>query len=98
MISGAMPNLQKVKVRLIERGAGQAVDGGKLLVDDATDTRDLPCTLFLLPGDHTLMASHQARKIYPPNPRSVDIVIPTDPGAPPQEVTFEAGPSGSVIV
>jgi hypothetical protein len=97
MIDGAMPGLQKVKVRLIERDSGQAVDGGKLMVDDATDTRDLPCTLFLLPGNHTLTASHQARKIYPPNPRSVDVVIPTDPGTLPQEVIFEAEPPGSVI-
>lgn len=93
-----MPGLQKVKVRLIERGAGQAVDGGKLLVDDAPDTRDLPCTLFLSPGNHTLTASHQVRTICPPNPRSVEVVISTDPGAPPQEVTFEAEPLSSVIV
>lgn len=93
-----MPGLQKVKVRLIERGAGQAVNGGKLLVDDAPDTRDLPCTLFLSPGNHTLTASHQVRTICPPNPRSVEVVIPTDPGAPTQEVTFEAEPLGTGIV
>ncbi len=84
-----MPGLQKVRILLIERGTGQAVAGGSLQVDDATAPWPLPCTLPLRPGIHTLTASHPSRSICPPNPREVDVVIPTDPGAPPQAVTFE---------
>jgi hypothetical protein len=87
-----MPSLQKVQVLLVERGTNSDVDGGSLKYDDASAPRPLPCTLLLNPGNHTLAASHPSRIICQPNPRQVEVVIQTDPGAAPQVVTFEVEP------
>lgn len=92
-----MPDLQKVRVLLNERGTDQPVQGGILQVNDAPASRPLPCTLLLRPGNHTLTVSHASRSICPPNPRQVEVVIPTDPGTPPQVVAFEAEPLAPVI-
>ncbi len=82
-----------VNVELREQADGNGVYEGTLVLDENDELPWLiPCCVQLLPGNHRFHASHPSRTILPPNPRDVNVVVPTDPQAPEQLVCFEVAP------
>ena len=79
---------EKLKVVLCDSNGKEDI-GGELIVDDGAGPLKLPAEFFIEAGECKLEARCPGRSIKGANPRTVEIIVRTDPITPVQKVIFE---------